>query len=290
MTARMKNIALALLLISGLIQFHFAYVAYAQTTAPESAVNPTTSRNWAGYVADSGTYTSVSGSWIVPGPSAAVDGSDATWVGIGGVHSRDLLQTGTQAIVQNGQIQYSAWYEALPGLEHPIPMDIAAGDSISASIAETSPGIWHIHMHNATNGETYDNDVSYDSSYSSAEWIEEQPTGVGFSLALDSFGSVRFTGAATTVNGATVSIAGSGAHPLQMANDNDETVATVSSLGADNSSFTVTRTDAASSDVSLMSERRSFRRTGEYYSQSGDDGYHIYIVQDEDGFHIYLAR
>jgi len=148
-STRVKNIALALLLVSGLIQARFAY---AQTTAPENAIDPSNSRNWAGYVAQNGRYTSVSGSWKVTSPSASTDGSDAEWVGIGGVNSRDLLQTGTQAIIQNGQIQYSAWYEGLPGLEHVIPMDISGGDSVSASIVETSPGEWHIHMHNATNG------------------------------------------------------------------------------------------------------------------------------------------
>jgi hypothetical protein len=290
MTARIKNIAFALLLVSGLIQFHFAYVAYAQTTAPESAVNPGTSRNWAGYVADSGTYTSVSGSWRVPGPSAAVNGSDAAWVGIGGVHSRDLIQAGTQAIVQDGQIQYSAWFEALPGLEHTIPISVSAGDTILASLVETSPGEWHIHMYDSTNGQTFDKDIAYTSSHSSAEWIEEQPTGVGFSLALDSFGSASFTGGTATLNGATVSIEGAGAHALQMANDNNDTVATVSSLGADGSSFSVSRTGAASSGGTQMSVRRSFQRTGGYYSRSRYRGYHIYVVQGADGFHLYLAQ
>jgi len=289
MTTRMKDIAVMLLLIAGLIQFHFAYVAYAQTVAPESAIDPSTSRNWAGYVADSGNYTSVSGSWTVPAPSTSSDGSDATWVGIGGVHSTDLLQTGTQAIVQNGQIQYSAWYEALPGLERQIPMDISGGDSVSASIVETSPGLWHVHIRDNTNNETFDKDISYDSSHSSAEWIEEQPTGVGFALALDYFGSVNFSGAETTLNGATVSIAGAGAHALQMANQNDDTTASVSSLGSDGESFSVSRTDAASNNV--PTRVRAISQQSSYYSlRHGYRSFRIYIVSDTDGYHIYLAR
>src|SRR4051812_46343961 len=102
MTTRGKNIAFGVLLIASIIQFYFGYSAYAQSVtpdAPETPIDTSTSRNWAGYVADSGTYTGVSGSWNVPTPSSSEDGSNATWVGIGGVDSRDLLQSGTQAIV-----------------------------------------------------------------------------------------------------------------------------------------------------------------------------------------------
>jgi hypothetical protein len=291
MTTRIKNVALATLIITGLIQFYFAYNAYAQTTAPENAISPSISRNWAGYVADSaGNYTGVSGSWVVATPSLSSNGSDAAWVGIGGISSHDLIQTGTQAIVEGGKIHYSAWYEALPGLEHTISMDVSGGDSISASITETSPGIWQIHIKNNTNGETYDKEVSYDSSHSSAEWIEELPTGVGFSLALDQFGSVPFTSGTARINGATVSIAGAGAHALEMANRKNETTATVSGLGTDGSSFTVTRNNVQSDPVTERT-RAAYQRTGSgYYSRYSQRSYSIYIVEDANGIHFYLAR
>jgi hypothetical protein len=168
-------------------------------------------------------------------------------------------------------------------------MDISGGDSISASVAEISPGLWHIHMRNATNGQTFDKDVTYDSSHTSAEWIQELPTGVGFSLALDSFGSAVFTGASATVNGATVSIAGSGAHALQMANRNNEVTASVSGLSADGSGFTVSRTGAPSSSVNSNAQR-SLGRSGDYYTRPALRSYRIYVVQGADGLHIYLAR
>src|SRR5438067_6974472 len=50
----------------------------------------TTSQNWSGYAATGGTFTSVSGTWIVPSVSVTTAGADATWVGIGGATSTDL--------------------------------------------------------------------------------------------------------------------------------------------------------------------------------------------------------
>jgi hypothetical protein len=42
-------------------------------------------------------------------------GVSATWVGIGGVNSRDLIQAGTQQqTTGTGQTQYQAWVEMLP--------------------------------------------------------------------------------------------------------------------------------------------------------------------------------
>ena len=55
------------------------------------------SSNWAGYAATEGRYTEVSGTWTIPTYSAMSSaGVSATWVGIGGVNSRDLIQAGTQ--------------------------------------------------------------------------------------------------------------------------------------------------------------------------------------------------
>ena len=63
------------------------------------------------------------------GSNTQLSGPDATWVGIGGVTSNDLIQAGTQAIIQKGQTSYEAWYELLPGYQTIIPLTINAGDS-----------------------------------------------------------------------------------------------------------------------------------------------------------------
>ena len=65
--------------------------------APAPATSADTSRNWSGYAATGGKFTSVTGTWTVPQSNGSANfGSDATWVGIGGVNTRDLIQAGTQ--------------------------------------------------------------------------------------------------------------------------------------------------------------------------------------------------
>src|SRR4051812_44346743 len=65
------------------------------------------SLNWSGYVAGGSDYTAISGSWVVPQVSGGTLSADATWVGIGGTASRNLIQAGTQAIVDyDGTVVY----------------------------------------------------------------------------------------------------------------------------------------------------------------------------------------
>src|SRR5438445_9051939 len=69
-------------------------------TQPGTPASVTSSSsNWSGYAANGGTFTSVTATWTVPTVSATSSGADATWVGIGGLTSNDLLQAGTQAMV-----------------------------------------------------------------------------------------------------------------------------------------------------------------------------------------------
>jgi hypothetical protein len=85
--------------------------------------------------------------------------------------------------------------------------------------------------------------VTYASSTSSAEWIQEAPTaGKGGVVLLDRFGTVRFTNASTVKDGKTVTPAMAGATAVTMVNNKTGvTLATPSALGADGASFSVTR-------------------------------------------------
>jgi len=205
------------------------------------------SLNWAGYVAkQSGTsYTSVTGTWTVPSVSTNTSGTaDATWVGIGGVSSHDLIQAGTQAIVQDGQVSYSAWIETLPSFSKTVALDVHAGDSVTATLAEESEGQWLVTISNNTTGKNYSQTIRYNSSRSSAEWIEEMVSnGNGTFRPLDSFGSVSFTNAAATANGQSQNISALGAESLQMVNGAEQVLASVSS--ATDSGFTVSRNSAS---------------------------------------------
>ncbi len=216
------------------------------------------SGNWSGYVSSSGTYTGVGATWTVP--TATASGSlsaDATWVGIGGITTNDLIQVGTQAVFQSGSTQpsYSAWYEMLPASNVPISMTISAGDSVTASVAQQSAGNWLVAFRDNTTGQSYQTNLTYSSSLSSAEWIEEMPSlssGNSF-IPLDNFGTVSFSGTWATQNGSNVGIAASGSPTaLTMYNPGGSVLATPSALGSDGASFSVTRTSAAATPVGIL--------------------------------------
>jgi hypothetical protein len=210
--------------------------------------NQNTSHNWSGYAATGGNYTSVSGTWTVPqfnGTDSSF-GIDAAWVGIGGVRSRDLIQAGTQQTVSgNGSTQYEAWVEMLPRASKPVPLRVHAGDSISVSIAEQSTDQWLIQFTNNTTGQTYEQPQQYTSSHSSAEWVEEAPSGGrGGVLPLSNFGNIDFSNGTTVKNGQTLTIAGANARAITMVGNNEVALAVPSKLSDDGGGFSVARTDA----------------------------------------------
>jgi len=222
-------------------------------TPPQSQPFPfpddqNTSHNWSGYASTGGTYTQVSGTWSVPqfNPDNR-GGIDAAWVGIGGVRSRDLIQAGTQQTVSGaGHTQYQAWIEMLPRASRPVPLQVHGGDSVTVDISEQSSNSWLIQFTNNTTGQTYSTTQQYASSHSSAEWVEEAPSGGrgGGVLPLDDFGSVQFSNGSTTRNGQPLSIQAAGARAITMVGEGNRQLAIPSELGADGASFTVSRTDA----------------------------------------------
>jgi hypothetical protein len=222
-------------------------------TLPAPTVEPgndNTSRNWSGYSASNATYTAVSGTWTVPQVAASgAAGVGATWVGIGGVDSRDLIQAGTQDTGSgDGDSQYQAWIEMLPRASQQVALAVAPGDSVTVSITEArrGSGAWHIAITNNMTAAMYQTDVQYRSSESSVEWIEEAPSGQRGVLPLDDFGMVSFTGATATQNGESVTLAQVGASPITVLNASKQPLAVPSPIGSDGESFTVTRTASPS--------------------------------------------
>src|SRR5438309_5775208 len=204
------------------------------------------SSNWSGYAADGGTFTSVTATWTVPTVSANSSGADATWVGIGGLSSRDLIQAGTQAMVDSSGVTYTSWIEMLPQSSRDVPLSISAGDSVTVSITQQSGNDWLIAMKNNTTGGTYNVTVQYSSSNSSAEWVQEAPS-VGRGLvSLDQFGAVQFSGASAVRDGKAMSLSALGAKAITMINGQGQPIAQPSTLSSDGSSFTIARTDATS--------------------------------------------
>jgi hypothetical protein len=225
--------------------------------ASNSPVSAGTSLNWAGYTATGGMFTSVGASWTIPRSSAPSGGAanalsaDATWVGIGGVSNKDLIQAGTQTVFQNGTPSYEAWYELLPNTTQQIPLTVQPGDAMTVSIAQQSSGQWIISFLNGTTGKSYSTSVSYQSSLSSADWIEEMPSATNGLVALDNFGTASFTNGYTVENGTQLTLAAASAQPLTMINPANQALAVPSSLGADGASFSVTRTSVAASTASI---------------------------------------
>src|SRR5688572_3838484 len=238
--------------------------APAQTQTDTTTTTPAritdTSSNWSGYVANGGTYTSVTGTWVVPQVSATTTGADATWVGIGGVTGTDLIQAGTQATVTgDGSVTYSAWTEILPDYSRTAPLQVAAGDTVTVTITEQSSGLWLIVMQNNTTSDTYEKTLRYDSSRSSAEWVQEAPSTSRGIVPLSDFGSVRFSDGSAVRDGVTLDLAALGSTPVAMVNRAGQAIALPSALGADGSSFVVTRTSAPGS---VQGGGRNFRRRG----------------------------
>ena len=220
--------------------------------APAPFVTPPdtgTSHNWSGYNATGGTFTSVTGTWTVPQVStSSAPGASATWVGIGGVSSRDLIQAGTQDTANgSGRTRYEAWVETLPQPSHPIKLAVSPGDSVTVSLTEQSKGTWALDFKNDTSGQEYKQDIPYDSSESSAEWVEEAPSGGRMQLPLDDFGTVNFSSASATRNGQQQNIQQLGATSITMKGAGNVTLATPSQIGGDGSSFSISRSNANAS-------------------------------------------
>lgn len=225
--------------------------APAGGTTPVRAI----SSNWAGYVATGGSFTSVTGTWTVPSVSASSAGADATWVGIGGERTSDLIQAGTQAVVSGGSVEYGAWIETLPQSTRSVPLTVSAGDSITVTLSETSSGLWSIAMKNNTTAQTYQTTVRYASSRSSAEWIEEAPSTGRSIVPLDDFGTVRFTQAGAVRDGTHVTLSGAGATAVTLSGGTGQALATPSAISSDGTGFTVTRTSAPASGTGVPGPR-----------------------------------
>jgi hypothetical protein len=203
-----------------------------------------TSTNWSGYLAATGSFIGISGSWAatLATGNGSTTSADSTWIGIGGVTTNDLIQVGTQNIISaGGQVSTEAFYELLPNVSQAVPgVTVSPGDTMTASITEVSSGQWTIIITDTTDGESDTLNVAYASSLSSAEWIEEDPS---FSfrrqIPFDNFHSASFTNASTTTTGGTFNLATSTAQPVTMVNNSGQTIAVPSAIGSDGASFTV---------------------------------------------------
>ena len=180
----------------------------AEVTKYNAIVAPTAtaSSNWSGY-AVTGAKNSVSyvaGSWVVPTANTKTNGYSSVWVGIDGFSSSTVEQIGTDADVVNGSATYYAWYEMYPSPSMTIAMTVRPGDSITGSVTYAGNNGFTLTIKDVTESETFTKTLTAaGAARSSAEWIVEAPSSNYGVLPLANFGTVTFTNADATINGAT---------------------------------------------------------------------------------------
>ena len=172
------------------------------------------SLNWSGYAVTptSDGITAVSSTFVVPSAGLVPPGFAATWTGIGGFNTSDLIQAGASedSLPSNDVFgpQYYAWYELLPASETQISgctgdpnCTVTPGDTISVTISQMSGSTWNVAMTDAGHW-SWSQKVSYSSSGSSAEWILEAPT-VEAQTLLANVGTANFGPTSTYTQGGT---------------------------------------------------------------------------------------
>jgi hypothetical protein len=172
-----------------------------------------TSTNWSGYAVTpaSGGITAVTSTFAVPTGGLVPPGFAATWAGIGGFNSTDLIQAGVaESSLPSLPVlgdQYFAWYELLPNAETQLTgcsgdasCTVTPGDDVTVHIFQIGATEWTISVVDAGHW-TWTSNVSYQSSNSSAEWIHEAPTVEGLQSLLANTGTTSFGPTSTYVAG-----------------------------------------------------------------------------------------
>lgn len=162
------------------------------------------SLNWSGYAVTGSGITGVDGTFVVPTAGLDPPGFAATWAGIGGYSTSDLIQAGVEEDSVGG---YNAWYEMLPASETPLSgctgdsaCTVNPGDDITVDISNTGGSNWNISLTDAGHW-SWSKTVSYSSSESSAEWILEAPTLLVAQTLLANVGTVHFGPTSTYTQG-----------------------------------------------------------------------------------------
>jgi hypothetical protein len=179
-------------------------------------------------VFSSGELTAVEGEWTVPtlDCNATPDGSEATWVGIGGASDTagDLLQSGTIDSCVNGAQQDYAWWEEYPEIPSVAYRDfpVSPGDTMVGEVYLSDEGYWQTVVQDLNTGreaisvvgvgwgvfETASSTLLSDQGSSvglgysggtSAEWIVEAFFENGSQVTLADYGTVTFTDIATSL-------------------------------------------------------------------------------------------
>jgi hypothetical protein len=173
--------------------------------------------NWSGYADTGAVFTQASGVWTQPAVHCARAklGFSAFWVGIDGLTSQTVEQTGTEAVCIGTQTAYDAFYELYPAAAVVLDTStypVTPGDTLTAQVGADSPTTFTVTL-SSSRGWTYTATGSAPSAArSSAEWIAEAPSLCLLSqcrvLPLANFGTVAFTHASAISTTGTGSVSG----------------------------------------------------------------------------------
>lgn len=176
-----------------------------------------TSNNWSGYALQACATCHlryVESDFTLPSvnPADAAGTSDvfwaSHWVGLDGLTTGSVEQTGVDAAVENGTVVYYAWYEMFPA--DPVVFQLAAqpGDNIDVAVYyNQADHLWTLSLNDTTQGVGVSTNQAAPAGVSpantSAEVISEDPGGAvpgGYHLA--DFGQANYSGSrVTTYNG-----------------------------------------------------------------------------------------
>jgi hypothetical protein len=212
-TAERHKLRLAIVAVLGAVLIGVAVVVSTGDSSTFARAQPfhaqqVASKNWAGYVAQGKTFSSVSAAWVVPTANPNATGYSAFWVGLGGANasSRGLEQAGTTSNYVGGHATYYAWYEVLPAAEVPLNLVVHPGDHVAARVSVNGSAVT-MSLSDLTSGRSAERTMQVTRpDTSSAEWIAEAPSqassGGARVLPLADFGKATFTSANATAGGA----------------------------------------------------------------------------------------
>lgn len=214
-------------------------LANSPVSCPEPSAECLASINWGGYAvcaeptatcaafeAVPSTVTYVAGTWAVPRITTAHGAycSDAentwydnsVWVGIDGLFSPTVEQTGTSSDCFYGQTSYYAWYEFYPVGSIQINLTVNADDIMTASVscsAVSGGASCSTTIQDVTGHWSYTSPTTFvpGAQTDSAEWIQESAYYDGF-LALTPVTTLHFTNTVATIGGVSKPISGWGAN------------------------------------------------------------------------------
>jgi hypothetical protein len=168
--------------------------------------NAASSTNWSGYAAASGTYKSVSATWVEPtGTCSGSAKYSSFWVGLDGYNSTTVEQTGSEVDCSGSTAQYYSWYEMYPAYPVNFSNPVSPGDHFYGSVTFNGGSSYTLVLKDTTKGWSHTISQSLSgAANSSAEVIAEAPccTATGGVLPLAHFSPVTFSSA--TVNGSAI--------------------------------------------------------------------------------------